>query len=683
MRSNGIARSLVLLLCLALASGVTAQEQTSADLSGAWKMSLSDIPEHSTVAQDDSAWKEVQLPGNLARKGAVPGRWLWLRKHFQLASQPEANVALTVGAVFDSDEIYINGVRIGGLVSEGVRPTNYGRPRLYTVPPGLLTAGDNLVALRLKGAFKNEIGFMGSPVQIQSLPQAISALYAAEVKGLIYAATYVVIGIFFILLYFRIKELREYLWFGIFAIVFGTMQVARNEYRFELGDWFLTFKLIEQIAYTALPTLYLLFFRNLFRLSLPRLVYLYPLVNTMTAVSLIVFFNPLWWDRIIGIWFFINIPFFAYYGYIAAMRAARKGEGEAIIVGSGTVLMIGATIHFFLVERGLIDGPSYFSFMSLLFMLSIAMALIFRMIKLQQEVEDRQQRLNEVNELRDRVFSYINTFVRKPAEEISRLCTELFSDEQGEMSRMAVAAETNQEVENLQVDLDDILELSRLEVIQEPEYVETVNFNDFITAVIPEGDITCYIKVNPDIVLKTSLELVNSIVIRLIDFPGFRQFRHIDLIITSDLKQNIHFRFLLYHTTFRETRKLYELLTSENPERGSLWVKWGIIRQITRILDGDLEISIVNRKFLRIDIRLSAELPADVARASRRSGTLEVKHRAADVLEAVVEGNSDEEVAVAAAAVSGSLHPPASPVFSKDMSISEFIAAIKAKVRGG
>ena len=672
--------ALAALLLSLQAPGLAAQELLAVDLSGTWKLSLADAPEHAGPAQDDSNWKNVHIPGNLARKGARTGSWLWIRKRFALPSLPETNMGLALGSVFDSDEVYINGTRVGGTVSDGARPRDYGRPRLYAIPSGLLLSGDNLIAVRIRGSFPNEIGLMGGRPQLLPLPLATAAVNAPEVQGLVYAATYVVIGIFFIMLFFRIKELREYLWFGIFACVFGIMQFTRNEYRFALGDWFLGMKLLEQVCYTVLPTVYLFFFRNLFRLSLPRLVYLYPLVNTATAAALIVFFNPLWWDRIIGVWFFVNVPFFAYYTYVAALRAARHGDGEAIIVGSGTLLMIGATIHFFLAERGVIDGPSHFSFMSLLFMLSIAMALIFRMIKLQQEVEDRQQRLNEVNDLRDRVFSYINTFVRKPAEEISRLCSDLFSEEQGDMSRMALAAETGQEVENLQVDLDDILELSRLEVIQEPEYVETVNFNDFITAVIPEGDITCYIKVNPDIVLKTSLELVNSIVIRLIDFPGFRQFRHIDLIITSDLKQNIHFRFLLYHTNFRETRKLYELLTSQNPERGSLWVKWGIIRQITRILDGDLEISIVNRKFLRIDIRLSAELPPDVQRSSRRSGTLEVKHREAEVMVPVSEGGDEEEVAVASAAGSGARLPP--PAFSKNMSVGEFVAAVMHRVRG-
>ncbi len=670
-----------LALFLVAAPVFAQEERAGVDLSGSWRMNTQDVPENALPTTEDSGWKTVQVPGNLARQGAAAGRWFWIRRQFQV-SGPEVNLALTLGAVFDSDEVYLNGRRVGGTVSEGSRPKNYARPRFYPLPSSALVSGDNLLAIRLKGSFPNEIGLMGQPPQILPVPQAVAAVNSNEVQGLIYAAAYVVIGFFFIILYFRIEELREYLWFGIFAVAFGLLQFCRNEYRFLLGDWFLLFKYVEQVSYTVLPTLYLLFFRNLFRLELPRIVYLYPIVNTATALALTVLFNPLWWDRIIGVWFFVNVPFFAYYTYIAGMRSIKNLEMEAIVVGGGTLLMISATLHYFLVERGFIDGPDYFAFVSLLFMLCIALALIYRMIKLQQEVEDRQQRLNEVNELRDRVFSYINTFVRKPAEEISRLCSELFSDEQGDMSRKALVAETEQEVDNLQVDLDDILELSRLEVIQEPEYVETVNFNDFITAVIPEGNITCYIKVNPDIVLKTSLELVNSIVIRLIDFPGFRQFRHIDLIITSDLKQNIHFRFLLYHTNFRETRKLFELLTSQNPERGSLWVKWGIIREIIRILDGDLDISIVNRRFLRIDIRLSAELPPEADRgARRRSGALEVRHSQVAVAEGLQPASDDEQAAVAAAAVSGAALPPAPTPFSKDMTVGEFVNALVSRLR--
>lgn len=669
--------------CVLLGTGALLAQESGADLSGNWRVAFRDQPDFAKTDYDDGSWASIRLPGNLARQGAQAGRWLWLRKRVQMSGPPDQNLAITLGAVYDEDEVYVNGVSIGATAAAQTRPKNYGRPRVYPIPSGLLINGDNTIAIRLRGSFKNEIGIMAQGPRLLPLPAAHARVFGPEVKGLIYAAIYLVIGIFFIMLYFRIEELREYLWFGIFATVFGLMQFTRNEYRFALGDWFLLFKFVEQITYTVLPTVYLFFFRSLFRLQLPKAIYIYPLINLLTAATLVVLFNPLWWDRIIGYWFFLNIPFFGYYTYGTLRRAVDRKEIEALIIGAATVTMVLATIHFFAVERGFLDGPSYFSFFSLVFMLAIALALIYRMITLQQEVEERQNRLGEVNDLRDRVFSYINTFVRKPAEELARLSTELFSDEQGEMSRMALAAETEQEVDNLQTDLDDILELSRLEVIQEPEYVETVNFNDFITAVIPEGDITCYIKVNPDIVLKTSLELVNSIVIRLIDFPGFRQFKHIDLIITSDLRQNIHFRFLLYHTNFRETRKLYELLTSENPERGSLWVKWGIIRQIIRILDGQLDISIVNRKFLRIDIRLSAELPPEASRTTSRSGIVEVRP-AGEPLETVVAspGGDDEDLAVAAAA-GAAARAPARPLpkFSKDMSVGDFVQAVGARIK--
>ena len=649
------------------------------DLKGTWKLTFSDKQIYSKIEYVDDRWRNVKMPDNLTLKGVKPGRWFWLRKRFNIDKLPHGkNLALVIGPVYNSDIVYYNGVMIGKTLSNLKRPDNYGRPRIYLIPRSILKTGKNVIAIRMRGAFPSEIGINGRPLIIQDLLHAEWELMKSYLFDLITIAIFLVSGLFFIILFFRIK-LIEYLWFGIFATVFALLLFGRNEFRFVFGNWFLFFKLIEQLAYTITPTIVLFFFRELFKIKFHRLVFIYPIVNGLTSIAMIITMNPILWAKIISIWFYINIPFFVYYVYIAFIRAIRDKEIEAMLVSSGLVIMLFAIGHFFAVSRGFIAPPSYLNIGALFFILCIALALIYRMIKLQLEVEDRQNRLNEVNELRDRVFKYLKTLVHKPADNIIRLSLSLANEELDPDIRFATIQELNLVVDEIQTDLDDILELSRLEVITEPEYIEPVNFNDFITAVIPEGELTCYIKVNPDIVLKTSLELVNSIVIRLIDFPGFKQFKHIDLIITSDLKQNIHFRFLLYHNEFRSTRKLYNLLTSINPEQGSLWIKWGIVREIVRILSGDLNINILNQKFLRIDIKLAAELPVEVRRISRDSGNVQIKYN--PTLTGGSEVLTAEATAVASAAIAARSTDIKPTPFSKDMSVSEFIQAVSSRIR--
>ncbi len=610
-----------------------------------WRYAFLDDPYNALLEQDDSFWKTVELPANMNQFGARAGQPVWLRTRVLLNPSREKNYALYMGAIYDQDRVYFNGEQIGrngalaGAAAYGQGEMDgYGRPRIYPIPDQLIQDGENLIAIRITGQFSNSIGVLRGPVRVQPLDEAEWHLWRHHLRGLVLSAIYVVIGVFFLILNQRLPGLREYRWFGLFAVVFGLQQFMVNEIRFALADLFLTFKLLEQLCYLAIPTLYFYFHINFFRVeqlhlggtrnySLKKIGALYAAVNALTAVALLVVMNPVIWDRIIGVWFWFNLPFFLYFVVFTFGRAVATGERDAIILSIGTALMLLITTHYHGVERGLFGGPHYFRIGVLLFILALAFALIYRLIELQLEVEKRSRRLDTVNVLRDRVFNYLNTFVRKPTENISAVADELLSSDStagAASARIRLTNTLNEEIDQLQSNLDDILELSRLEVITQPEYVEQVNFHDFITAVIPQGVITHHIKVNPSIVLNTSLELVNSLVIRLIDFPAFREFKHIDLIITSDLKAHVHFRFLMFHDNVRKTRQLYELLTGLNPERGYLWVKWAIVREIIRILDGHLDINILNRKFLRIDIELSGEATNELLPGRRRAAEQEI-----------------------------------------------------------
>jgi len=638
------------------------------DLSGTWRLSTVDSAAFASVDFSDAQWKEVPMPGNLAREGVAAGSIVWLRKSFQM-SPSEQNLALTLGAVYDADEVYFNGRLIGKTGSLTQASNEYARPRVYHLPAHLIQNGENLLAIRIRGSFRGEIGITGAPVEIRAVNDAWWKIWKDQARNLVFAGLYMIIGVFFIVLYFRVREYREYAWFGSFAVVFALQQFLRNEIRFAIANFFLFYKLIEQICYIALPGVYLYFFIRLFRLNLPRWIHGYTIIHAITALAMVVTMNPVIWDRILSIWFFVNLPFFAFYLYIPVKKALQEKDRDAIVVSAATGLMILATVHFFAVDRGFISGTSNFNGGVLAFNLMIAGVLIHRLIRLQKDVEERQNRLGTVNELRDRVFGYLNTLVRKPGETITALTQTIFENSSG---RAEAVEQLRTEVVDLQNNLDDILELSRLEVIAEPEYVETVNFKDFITAVIPQDAITCHIKVNPEIELNTSLELVNSMVIRLIDFPGFRQFRHIDLIITSDLKQNVHLRFLMYHDDFRQTRRLFELLTSLQPDRGALWVKWAIVREIIRILTGTMNVNIINRKFLRIDITLSARLPEDHKKATVRGERIQIRYIPPGGLEAASENELTETRPVAYEKL---------PEFHSKMTVGEFLQALKARIR--
>ena len=92
----------------------------------------------------------------------------------------------------------------------------------------------------------------------------------------------------------------------------------------------------------------------------------------------------------------------------------------------------------------------------------------------------------------------------------------------------------------------------------------------------------------------------------MIDFTGFKDVTSIDLIVTSDLKNQLHFRFMLYSLDQKKTQKLYKQLNDFTVGGNIHSVRWAIIKEILRLLDGHLEMKLINKKYVRIDFELQA-----------------------------------------------------------------------------
>ena len=89
-------------------------------------------------------WKEISLPGFLKDRGLEDfvGS-IWLKREFQVTEELAGTKAkLWLGTMVDSDETWINGVKVGQT------PYQY-PPRKYEIPEGLLKKGRNEVTVRL------------------------------------------------------------------------------------------------------------------------------------------------------------------------------------------------------------------------------------------------------------------------------------------------------------------------------------------------------------------------------------------------------------------------------------------------------------------------------------------------------------------------------------------------------
>jgi putative membrane-bound dehydrogenase-like protein len=98
-----------------------------------------------TFSTDDSSWAKVKLPGFWEKTeiGAIDGI-IWFRKEIKIPeSLKGVSGKLNLGPIDDSDETYLNGVKIGGFEAEP------GLFRSYKIPKGLLKSGKNVIAIKV------------------------------------------------------------------------------------------------------------------------------------------------------------------------------------------------------------------------------------------------------------------------------------------------------------------------------------------------------------------------------------------------------------------------------------------------------------------------------------------------------------------------------------------------------
>jgi sialate O-acetylesterase len=106
--------------------------------------------------QNTSDWETMDLPNIWEKAGhpAVDGVG-WFQKRFELPRDWNGHdLELRLGVVDDGDTTWVNGTQVGSTYV-------YGEARHYTIPASLLTAGENIITVRVLD-FANDGGFLES-----------------------------------------------------------------------------------------------------------------------------------------------------------------------------------------------------------------------------------------------------------------------------------------------------------------------------------------------------------------------------------------------------------------------------------------------------------------------------------------------------------------------------------------
>lgn len=117
---------------------------------------------------DEKDWMDIDLPRfwSEAALGKVNGS-VWFRKNIQLTEEQSKQPAeILLGRIVDADSVFINGHFVG--------TTSYQYPpRRYKVPAGILTSGNNVIAVKVINQSGNGGFVRDKPYQLQVGPDVI------------------------------------------------------------------------------------------------------------------------------------------------------------------------------------------------------------------------------------------------------------------------------------------------------------------------------------------------------------------------------------------------------------------------------------------------------------------------------------------------------------------------------
>lgn len=375
-------------------------------LDGLHKFSPGDNPAWSSPRHDDSQWQSIKVPGSWQSQEIKPVKGIgWYRIHF---TAPDSlryfQPAILLGRIGDADEVFVNGVKIGGegLIGERfVEATKV--ERLYIIPANLLRHNDvNLIAVRVINTYLNG-GIFDKNITIGDY----NALLIEKFKRDKYIIAvefcfFTFFAIFFITcLFFCIKGLRvkEYIYFWLFISLYGILFILGSVTFYNTG---LKTLLIQQTINTfaaLLPASLILlliyvyqeklnFYTKLFLLTFP--------IIALTATIFPGYSSRIYLYKLWKISFIFSAAFIVFHAVRAYLR--KFYESGPILLG-----ITGLIAGFILESVGGLDllhitGFFLWDYSAGFFMICVMYALTARYTRIKEELQSASVKILDAHE---------------------------------------------------------------------------------------------------------------------------------------------------------------------------------------------------------------------------------------------------------------------------------------------
>jgi len=221
-------------------------------------------------AYDDASWRQVRVPGTWQSQGIYPENATgWYRIHFFASgSLKETHLAVMLGRIGNADEVFLNGVKIGG---QGVIGDSYveieWKFRLYPFPKDIVRFGAwNLLAVRVMNTYRAG-GITEGPACIGEYGDLLDKKYQHEFdrKSVEITLFSFLLLAFFSVIFLAMAGIREkeYLSFGIFVLLYIIVFVLDSVIFYETGMKSPFVQRIVNALYALIPGVAFVFILNI------------------------------------------------------------------------------------------------------------------------------------------------------------------------------------------------------------------------------------------------------------------------------------------------------------------------------------------------------------------------------------------------------------------------------------
>lgn len=435
-------------------------------------------------------WATQRLPDEWHRTRPQFTGTAWYRFRAVLPAVPGEVQALYLPRGGDRLSVFVNGRLVGSTAEPGGEPMNtWKRPLLFTLPPAVLVAGENVFHIRLEGVMEHYSGLsevaFGPQAELRDAYWRRFALQSMGPVGL--AAALGLLGIFFLILWSRRRDDASYALFGAASIVWGVRNVVDVLFHLAIPQphW--------EIAMTALYFLFVgllcLFCLRFVGAALPRyermlrgamagsplLPYaLLPWVSVLTSTRLV----------LLGMLGFVVPPL----SVVARKALQERSLGAILITLAGAVAFAFGIYDWAAVgSAGMFDSVRLVPYAALFFTTAVGWMLAHRFLQAYKRLEQMNVMLDErvaqksaallsnmdklaqakaeaeaANAAKSRFLAAASHDLRQPLHALGMFAAELAGRERAP-GNQALVARIGQSVRALETMFSELLDMSQLD----------------------------------------------------------------------------------------------------------------------------------------------------------------------------------------------------------------------------